>query len=448
MPDFGIAEFLIPLLTSGLGIGAETAAIAAPVIAGIGEGALVGAGSSLLTGGKPGIGALEGAVTGGVLSGFGPVIGAAAGPALGVSTGTATTIADTLLGAGVGAAEKAVEHKNPLTGALTGAAGGLATGLAGQLGSSSPAASAPAAAPASSGGGLSAAGALGSGSAPSDLTSFVDIPGVGAAGGVPGVSGQVAPDPFTLGAAPATAAPSVAPGGGGTGDLLAQLGRNPIGAETLTPGPVGQVESALGLTTPSSAAPGPLAPLDRQIAAFGGTTTAPKPDFLARLSSDPLGTIGGAAADNGKLALSALGLGYDALKGNKPPQGQEQLQTLANSLTKQSEKLTSSALNTALPPEAQAQLEQARSSATAEIRSQFARMGLGGSTMEAQAMAGVQERIAAQGFTIMQQLMQQGLSAAQAADQMLAQIMSSNVSRDNALSSAVGSFAGALAGSK
>jgi hypothetical protein len=424
MPDLGIAEILIPLFASGLGavgVGAETAAAiaatATPLLVSAGEGALIGAGTSALTGGKPGIGAIEGAVTGGVLSGLGSVIGEAAGPALGVSTDTATTIADTLLGAGIGAGEKAVEHKNPLTGALTGGAQGFATGLAKQLGSSSQVA------PASSGGGLSAAGALGAGSAPSDLTSFADTP-----------------DPFTLSAAPATAAT----GGGGTGDLLAQLGRNPIGAETLTPGPVGQIESSLGLTTPSSAAPGPLAPLDRQVAAYGGTTTAPKPDFLSRLSSDPLGTL----VDNGKLALAGAGLGYTALKGNKPPQGQEQLQALANSLTKQSQQLTSTALNTALPPEAQAQLEQARSSATAGIRSQFARMGLSGSTMEAQALAGVQQQIAAQGFTIMQQLMQQGMSAAQAADQMLAQIMSSNVSRDNALSSAVGSFAGALAGSK
>jgi hypothetical protein len=445
MPDFGITEFLIPLLVSGLGIGAETAAAAAPILVTAGEGALVGAGTSALTGGKPLIGALEGAVTSGVLSGLGPVVGEATGPALGVGAEDATTIADTLLGAGIGAGGKALEHKNPLTGAVTGGINGFMTGLRSSAGSSSPSA-------ATSGGGLSAAGALGAGSAPSDLTSFVDIPGVGAAGGVPGVSGQVVPDPFTLGtvlsAAPgpvAAALGGTSASGGGTADLLAQLGRNPIGAETLTPSPIGQVEAALGLSTPSSSTPAPLSPLDRQIAAYGGTPpAAAKPDFLSRLSSDPLGTI----ADNGKLALAGAGLGYDALKGNKPPQGQEQLQALADSLTKQSKQLTSTALNTALPPEAQAQLEQARSSATAGIRSQFARMGLGGSTMEAQALAGVQEQIAAQGSTIMQQLMQQGMSAAQAADTMLAQIMQSNVSRDNALSSAVGSFAGALAGSK
>ena len=178
-------------------------------------------------------------------------------------------------------------------------------------------------------------------------------------------------------------------------------------------------------------------------AASGGASGAAGAGGIKNLFSDPLGTI----KANPGLALAGLGMGYDVLKGNQMPKGYAQLEQQANTLTAEANQLTQGALNNALPPEAQAQLDQAQNSAMQQIRSKYAQMGLSGSSMEAQAQAGVNEAMASQGYSIMQQLMSQGLSAAQAANAALTQIMNANVAQSAATSGAIGNFAGALAGS-
>jgi hypothetical protein len=163
---------------------------------------------------------------------------------------------------------------------------------------------------------------------------------------------------------------------------------------------------------------------------------------FGNLMSDPLGTL----SSNPGVALGALGLGAQAIRGNQMPPGFDALSKQASMLSGQANQLSSDALNRGLPAGAQAQLDQAANSMKAKVQSQFARMGLGNSTMEAQALASVDQQISGQGYAIMQSLMQQGLSAAQAANVALTQIMNASVSQQNALTGAIGQFSGGLAG--
>lgn len=95
-----------------VGVGAETAAIAAPFVLG----AAVGAVGSAVTGGNPLLGALGGGITGG----FGE-LGGLAGDAIGIGSDAGGAIGGALGGvAGAG-----ITGGNPLIGALTGGAGGL-----------------------------------------------------------------------------------------------------------------------------------------------------------------------------------------------------------------------------------------------------------------------------------------------------------------------------------
>ena len=161
---------------------------------------------------------------------------------------------------------------------------------------------------------------------------------------------------------------------------------------------------------------------------------------------DWLGKAGDKLTSNPGLALSALGLGASALKSGQVPKGYNQLLTQAGALGTQGNALTTGALDNALPPAAQAQLNMASESAKASVRSTYARMGLTGSTMEAQALASVDETTAAQGYQMIQSLYQQGLQTSQLSASLYDQIMQANVSGNNALSGAVGNFAGALGG--
>jgi hypothetical protein len=133
------------------------------------EGAALGAGSSLLTGGDPLKGALSGGITGGFIGGAGPAIGAA--------TGLGTTAGDVIAGGLGGAAGGLITGGSPLTGALTGAGGGLVAGLGGGSGGGSAPSATVSNVPASGiSGGTSAAAAAPAtitppaGGAPVDLT--------------------------------------------------------------------------------------------------------------------------------------------------------------------------------------------------------------------------------------------------------------------------------------
>ena len=396
-------------------------------------GAVLGAGESALMGKNPLQGAEAGLIGGAVTGGLGGLLGSSLGSTAGGAVAGA-------LGGGLGSLATGT---NPLTGALTGGVGGGIAGSMGGLGGAAP------------GGAQSAVSALGPTYDPTQaFTTAADA----TSGGLPNISGDLTQGVPSLGGTSGTIGSTTqldALGKMASGAPVSAMGNAPV--DTPSGGSIfsnlfggngagaGGVASVGSPAVPGTMATGnintPAPGLDG--AASGGASGAAGAGGIKNLFSDPLGTI----KANPGLALAGLGMGYDVLKGNQMPKGYAQLEQQANTLTAEANQLTQGALNNALPPEAQAQLDQAQNSAMQQIRSKYAQMGLSGSSMEAQAQAGVNEAMASQGYSIMQQLMSQGLSAAQAANAALTQIMNANVAQGAATSGAIGNFAGALAGS-
>ena len=387
-------------------------------------GAVLGAGESALMGKNPLQGAEAGLIGGAVTGGLGGLLGSSLGSTAGGAVAGA-------LGGGLGSLATGT---NPLTGALTGGVGGGIAGSMGGLGGAAP------------GGAQSAVSALGptydptqaftSGGLPNisgDLTQ--GVPSFGGTSGTIGSATQLDALGKMASGAPVSAMGNAPVDTSSGGSIFSNLfGGNGAGAGDVGSPAVPGTMATGNINTPAPGLNG---------AASGGASGAAGAGGIKNLFSDPLGTI----KANPGLALAGLGMGYDVLKGNQMPKGYAQLEQQANTLTAEANQLTQGALNNALPPEAQAQLDQAQNSAMQQIRSKYAQMGLSGSSMEAQAQAGVNEAMASQGYSIMQQLMSQGLSAAQAANAALTQIMNANVAQSAATSGAIGNFAGALAGS-
>ena len=394
-------------------------------------GAVLGAGESALMGKNPLQGAEAGLIGGAVTGGLGGLLGSSLGSTAGGAVAGA-------LGGGLGSLATGT---NPLTGALTGGVGGGIAGSMGGLGGAGGAAP---------GGAQSAVSALGPTYDPTQAFTT--------AGGLPNISGDLTQGVPSLGGTSGTIGSTTqldALGKMASGAPVSAMGNAPV--DTPSGGSIfsnlfgGNGAGAGGVASVGSPdVPGTMATGNTNTpapglggAASGGASGAAGAGGIKNLFSDPLGTI----KANPGLALAGLGMGYDVLKGNQMPKGYAQLEQQANTLTAEANQLTQGALNNALPPEAQAQLDQAQNSAMQQIRSKYAQMGLSGSSMEAQAQAGVNEAMASQGYSIMQQLMSQGLSAAQAANAALTQIMNANVAQGAATSGAIGNFAGALAGS-
>ena len=150
--------------------------------------------------------------------------------------------------------------------------------------------------------------------------------------------------------------------------------------------------------------------------------------------------------DDAALILSALGLGYDAYKGNQPPKGLAGLNASAQQFGKMGTTLTAAGMGGPLPPGARALQASQNDAGMAGIRSQFAQMGLSGSTMEAQAIAGQQQQSAALGYQMTEKLLSDGMKATGLSADLLDVVMKANLAQDDGFMKAVGNFASALAG--
>lgn len=124
----GIGTAIGTAISGSLGLGLTAGGIGAGILGG----AVLGAGSSLLSGGNPLLGAVSGGLGGGLggqLGGFlGEQIGGTAGSFLQSNPLAANMLGTSLIGAGTAAATK----RNPFSGALRGALGAAAGDLAGQ----------------------------------------------------------------------------------------------------------------------------------------------------------------------------------------------------------------------------------------------------------------------------------------------------------------------------
>jgi len=145
-------------------------------------------------------------------------------------------------------------------------------------------------------------------------------------------------------------------------------------------------------------------------------------------------------------ALGGLGLGYMALKGNQPPAGYNQLSQIAYGLGQTGQSLTAAGLGGPLPVGAQEALASAEQANRANVRQQYANMGLSGSTMESQAQQFVSDQRAALEFQVRQTLLTEGMKATGMSAQDLAQLIDVSNKETQAFGAALTGFAKSFAG--
>lgn len=153
---------------------------------------------------------------------------------------------------------------------------------------------------------------------------------------------------------------------------------------------------------------------------------------------------GFSAAD---LAKGLAGLGSMAgsiSSGNKPLQGQQQLQGTADTASAISNNLLSAYKAGTLPPGMQQQFNTQAAAAKASIRNQYARMGMSGSSSEQSALAAVDNQIAGQAGNMLQTMLSQALSANQQAGGQYQTILTNSMAQDKAMTDAFSKFAASL----
>lgn len=407
-----------------LGVGTALAGAVGETAAGIGtgvaEGAALGAGSSAITGGNPLTGALTGGFTGGVL-------GSGIGGAIGDATGLGATAGNVIAGGGAGAIGSAITGGNIGLGAISGGAGGLLTSSLGAgAPSAAPEVAGPSAATGPMGGAIGAPPAIAAaspdqflgapettgGASPTQTTTPISgVPttnifasGTGAGGGVIGDA-------------------AIASGGGGmTGDQLTAYNLNPgtsAGAMMTSPAPAGDAGAAM--------------------AGEAGI----KPEAPGMLSG-----AGNFLSKNWPLVAGAGIIGYEALTGNQPLPAEGAIQNMAGTNAAAGRSLESYIQTGKLPPGLQQGVDAATKANEAGIRSTFARMGMSGSTSEAQALAGVKNQAAAATAKIATDLFAQGLSLTNLSEHEFTTLLNVQMQQEATLNANLGRFAAALAGAK
>lgn len=177
--------------------------------------------------------------------------------------------------------------------------------------------------------------------------------------------------------------------------------------------------------------------------ASGGAEVASKaqPGLLSRI----IGQGGSNIIPIGMLVNSAI-------HANDEPAGLSDLRNVASQMRDQGTLLTrqgTAALQGNLPGPAQSAIDQALRAVHAGVRSNYAGLGLTGSSMEQQDLNAASERALAQRFQIGQQMAQTGLNAASNNNNYSAslygQIMQALTARDTAFGTALSRFAGNLA---
>ncbi len=440
--NFGIVEGAL----IAIGVGAETAAIASPILVGAGLGSL----EAGITGGDPLTGALTGGLSGGIIGIGGPILGEAAG--IGAFGG------DVLAGGAAGLINSGITGTDPLTGLATGAGSGALSGLTSSFGAHGGGTSASAgAAPGAGAPDISGQIAEATGGVSSDFTGSI---GTGATPGGSFTPGQAlgsgaATAPFGAGDNLNLTLPNTTPGidlAGGGFDQLSNI----VGAAS-SPGAGGPGGAAGGLGGAGRAG------LDLSIpdvadvnagftpvgAPAGLPGTSGGGDNIITQGLEGLGVgdkTAGFLGRNAGAIVAGGALASNLFSGNELPAGSQQLTDTAGRLLTQGNQLTSYVNSGKLPAGAQASLDRASAAAKATVRSRYASMGLAGSTMEAQDLASIDQNTATQGFQIADQLLQQGISETGLASGIYENLIRLNQEQDQATGTAIANFAAALSG--
>lgn len=222
--------------------------------------------------------------------------------------------------------------------------------------------------------------------------------------------------------------------------VSANVGSGTVGTPSIAGGADGSTFTGFGIQPGGASISGAA---EGANSAFTPTT----PSSIGNLIDHPsLGNAGKAIADNPRTALSAVGLGVDALKQQTPMKGTNQLDQIAGQENAQSQKLQSYLDSGTLPPGLQGSINQASEAAKATIRSQHASQGTSGSSAEQQELAAVDQRAQAQGAEMGMQLLQTGINEAGMASKLYQQLLNNNLQQDQNLGTAISSFASAAGG--
>lgn len=279
----------------------------------------------------------------------------------------------------------------------------------------------------------------------------------------------------SIAAGPAGAAGEAGPLGdvGAVGGALAGSADPIIGgaAPTLAGGDIGALPAATAGVGGTSVTPAAGVPASVTGGGFDPTGNANIDSILSSASSnpansniaaditaDPTGTgagrgISGFGSDvlhyAGEHPFQLAGAGALALPllmgGGKTP-GLTDIQNQANLEAQQGNQLSRALQTGQLPQGAQAALDNAMQAAKATARSNFAGLGISGSTQEAQALSGIDQTSAAQKFKMLTDVTNTGLTQVGAADSLYKTIMQTELSQDAQTSAAIARIAAALAG--
>lgn len=365
---------------------------------------------------------LGAAETGADIAAIGTSAGAlgAAGPVVGGAVTGAATGAGTAAATGGNIGQGAL--LGGITGGVTGGIGEFAPNIFGGVFGGTPDAGAVTAPATTGAGDLQTAANIGGSAAPPTAASPVaSIAGGGTA-------------PVDLTAAANTAAPLTPDTSGLPAGTSAGGGAN-IPSSNLA----GAANTATG--TPFSAAATTTPGFNYDASTIGkilnsaGITTA---------GQDP-GIIASTLAKNPQALLSGGGLLFNLLQ-NSQPKGLNQLTSEAGAIAAEGSQLESYVNSGTLPPGAQTALNQAVSSAKAQVRSKFSAMGQSGSTAEQQALQQIDINAVGQQFQIADQLLTAGLNETNLSANLYADLTKINQATNASTGSAISSFAAALAG--
>jgi len=265
--------------------------------------------------------------------------------------------------------------------------------------------------------------------------------GVGAVGAAPVASAPTSPA-ITAGPSASAVADPLGLGGGtggatgigGGSDVLSQyLG----GGSGVTPNLPAQT-----ITTDPVNIPG--------LNAGGATPAAPTTPASASTPAASRGLFGNNPALQTALGTGVVGL--DLLKGLQTPPGVSSLKDLAGqekNLATAGQAQEWAGNNGVLPAGANAKVQQNLNASIAAIKSNYAKMGMSGSSAETADINAAQQAALAETFQIGQGLAQQGLSEVTSATglegTLLGQILQAETAQDTALGQSLAGFAGATA---
>lgn len=142
--------------------------------------------------------------------------------------------------------------------------------------------------------------------------------------------------------------------------------------------------------------------------------------------------------------LSVAGVGTALAKGNQPLPFQQQQTATADALAAQGAQLTSAETTGQLPPGAANAITLGTEAAKARVRSQYASMGLSGSTMEGQALEQIDMHASELVNAEIDKLLTAGMSETTLANTIYQQLSKGILEQDSALQGAISNFATTL----